>query len=103
MAGKDLSKSSWSLMILKLSWLSVLDDFFTFSDYMPSLWELLDSGRDSGPVFAICVAGNYLFRPPVLLSRFVAEGQVIWLCRNLEDLCPWHWSHLCCFLSPHGV
>ena len=103
MAGINLSESLRTSMISKLSWLSVLDDFFTFSDSMPFCLELLDRRHDFDPLFVICVAGNYLLRPPVLFSRFVAKGRVIWLYWNLEDLCHWHWSHSCCLLSPHGV
>ena len=40
-------------MISKLSWLSVLVDFFT--TFPP---ELLDRGRDLGLVFVTCVAGK---------------------------------------------
>ena len=45
-AGIDLSESSYTSMISKLSWLSVLVDLCR-----PFCPELLDSGHDFGPVF----------------------------------------------------
>ena len=55
-AGINLPESSCTSMISKLSWLSMLDDFFTLSGFMPFLPELLGRGRDSGPVFVTSAA-----------------------------------------------
>ena len=57
-AGIDLLESSCTSMISKLSWLSVLDDFFTISAFMPFRPELFGRGRDFGPVLVTCAAGE---------------------------------------------
>ena len=89
--GMDLSESSRTSMTSKLSWLSVLDDFFYF---FMILHHLFGSPWIVDVALVWCLQpvllGNYLFSPSVWFSQFVAEGWVIWFHWYLEDLCPWH-------------